>query len=167
MDHVGPMARSAADAAAMLGAIAGYDPEDPTSLQAPVPHYLADIDGGVRGIRIGIDRRLIAAGADADMVRVTEDAATVFAGLGAQLREIVFPSPDQIVRDAVLQCAAEAASGARVDISRASERVRPDTDGTSADRARCGRTDAREGRSPARRIQRPCRRAVPRESTCC
>jgi amidase len=109
MDHIGPMARSAADAAAMLGAIAGYDPEDPTSLQAPVPDYLADIDGGVRGIRIGIDRRLIAAGADADMVRVTEDAATVFAGLGAQLRETIFPSPDQIVRDAVLQCAVEAA----------------------------------------------------------
>ena len=39
LDHVGPMTRSAADAAAMLGAIAGADPRDPTSLQAPVPDY--------------------------------------------------------------------------------------------------------------------------------
>jgi amidase len=86
-----------------------FDPEGSDVPAGSVPDYLADIDGGVRGIRIGIDRRLIAAGADADMVRVTEDAATVFAGLGAQLRETIFPSPDQIVRDAVLQCAVEAA----------------------------------------------------------
>ena len=109
MDHIGPMARSAADAAAMLGAIAGADPDDPTALQDPVPDYLATIDSGVRGIRIGIDRELIAAGADADMVRVTEAAAAVFAELGAELRDVVFPSPDQIVRDAVVLCAVEAA----------------------------------------------------------
>ena len=41
LDHVGPMARSAADCAALLGVIAGADTEDPTSLQDPVPDYLA------------------------------------------------------------------------------------------------------------------------------
>ncbi|MBU2227968.1 MAG: amidase [Proteobacteria bacterium] len=109
MDHIGPMTRSAADTAAMLGAIAGADSDDPTAVQDQVPDYLAGIDGGVRGIRIGIDRPLIAAGADDDMARVTEGACTVFAQLGAELRDVVFPSPDQIVRDAVLLCAAEAA----------------------------------------------------------
>ena len=109
MDHIGPMARSAADAAAMLGAIAGADPDDPTAVQDPVPDYLANIEGGVRGIRIGIDRNLIAAGADEDMVRVTQDAAAVFRQLGADVREVVFPSPDQIVRDAVVLCCVEAA----------------------------------------------------------
>jgi amidase len=44
MDHVGPIARSAADAAAILGAIAGSDPDDPTALLDSVPDYLADID---------------------------------------------------------------------------------------------------------------------------
>ena len=109
MDHVGPMARSAADAAAMLGAIAGADSSDPTAVQDSVSNYLADIDGGVRGVRIGIDRKLIAEGADEDMVRVTEDACAVLAQLGAQLRVVAFPSPDQVVQDALLLCAVEAA----------------------------------------------------------
>jgi amidase len=109
LDHVGPMARCAADAAALLGAIAGADSDDPTAIQEPVPNYLAGIDEGIRGIRIGIDRALIAAGADEGVVRVTEAACSVFAGLGAELRNAVFPSPDQIVRDAVQLCAVEAA----------------------------------------------------------
>ena len=109
MDHVGPMTRSAADAAAMLGAIAGGDADDPTSAQLPVPDYVAGIDGGVEGLRIGIDRALIESSADTDMARVTETAATVLAQLGATLHAVSFPSPDQIVRDAVLLCAVEAA----------------------------------------------------------
>jgi amidase len=109
MDHVGPMTRSAIDAAAMLAAIAGSDPDDPTAVQDPVPDYLTYIDSGVRGLRIGIDRRLIAAGSDEDIVRTTEEACDVFARLGAEMRDVIFPSPDQIVRDAMLLCAVEAA----------------------------------------------------------
>jgi amidase len=109
MDHVGPMTRSAADAAAMLGAIAGADQDDPTAVQQPVPDYVAAIEGGIQGLRVGIDRALIAAGSDADMQRVTQDAAAVLSGLGATLVEIAFPAPDEIVRDAVLLCAVEAA----------------------------------------------------------
>lgn len=59
LDHVGPMCRSAADAAAMLGVIAGADVNDPTALQAPVPNYLAGIADGIRGVRIGVDRSYI------------------------------------------------------------------------------------------------------------
>jgi amidase len=109
MDHVGPIARSAADAAVILGAIAGSDPDDPTASLDPVPDYLAGIDGGVRGLRIGIDRALIAAGADADMVAATEEATDVFASLGAVVRNVAFPSPDEVVRDAITLCGAEAA----------------------------------------------------------
>ncbi|MDX1375997.1 MAG: amidase [Burkholderiales bacterium] len=109
MDHVGPMARSAADAAAMLGAIAGADADDPTAVNAPVPDYLAALEGGIEGLRVGIDRAFIEAGADADMVRVTESAAAALAGLGASLHAVDFPSADQIVRDAVLLCAVETA----------------------------------------------------------
>jgi amidase len=110
MDHVGPMTRCAADAAAMLGAIAGADADDPTAAQNAVPDYLAGIDAGVRGLRIGIDRALITAGADADMARVVDEAGAALTRLGAELREVIFPSPDQIVRDAVLLCAVEAAA---------------------------------------------------------
>lgn len=109
MDHIGPMTRSAADAAAMLGAIAGADPDDPTALQDPTPDYLSGIEGGVSGVRVGIDRELIVTGADNDMVRTTEDACGVLGRLGAKVRDVIFPSPDQIVRDAFLLCAVEAA----------------------------------------------------------
>ena len=109
MDHIGPMTRCAADAAAMLGVIAGADADDPTAVLDPVPDYLSGIGGGVRGIRIGVDRKLIAAGADEDMVRAVEGAAAVFRQLGAEVRDVTFPSPDQIVRDAVVLCCVEAA----------------------------------------------------------
>jgi amidase len=109
MDHIGPMARSAADAAALLGAIAGANPDDPTALQAPVPDYLAAIGGGVTGLRIGIDRALIASGADADMVSATEEAASVLASMGALLTEVRFPSPDDVVRVEIPLCGVEAA----------------------------------------------------------
>ncbi|MBL8675170.1 MAG: amidase, partial [Rhodospirillales bacterium] len=56
LDHVGPMCRSAIDAAAMLGILAGADADDPTAVQDAVPDYLGAIDDGVRGLRIGIDR---------------------------------------------------------------------------------------------------------------
>lgn len=109
MDHIGPMTRSAADAAAMLGAIAGADPDDPTASHAMVPDYLGGIGDGVREVRIGVDRALAAAGSDADMVRATEEAATVLAQSGAKVRDVALPSPDAVVRDWIPLCAVEAA----------------------------------------------------------
>ncbi|HEX7044599.1 MAG TPA: amidase [Burkholderiales bacterium] len=111
MDHIGPMARSAADAAAVLGAIAGPDPDDPTAVPLPVPDYLEDIGRGVRGLRLGIDRRLVAVAADAETARVAEEAAATFAGLGADVRDVACPPLDEIVQDAVVLCATECAVG--------------------------------------------------------
>ena len=59
LDHVGPMTRSAADAGTILQAIAGRDPNDPTSLTAPVPDMSAGLGQGVRGLRIGLDERYV------------------------------------------------------------------------------------------------------------
>ena len=109
LDHVGPMTRSAADAAAMLGVIAGPDPLDPTAVQTAVPDYLGIIEEGVRGLRIGIDRRLISDGADADMGHASEEAASVLSRLGGRLKEVSFPSPDDVVRDAIPLCGVEVA----------------------------------------------------------
>ena len=52
LDHVGPMTRRVEDAAAMLGAIAGHDDNDPTSLPGSAPDYLASLNAGVKGLRI-------------------------------------------------------------------------------------------------------------------
>jgi amidase len=108
MDHIGPMARSAADAGAILASIAGPDPNDPTAALTVVPDYLAGIGQGVRGHRVGIDRALTAAGSDADMVAATEEAMSVLARLGALPRDVSFPSPDAIVRDWTPLCGVEA-----------------------------------------------------------
>lgn len=65
--HVGPLTRSVADAGIMLEAIAGSDPNDPTSLPNPVPEVLESINKGVKGIRIGFDEQYATKGIDAEL----------------------------------------------------------------------------------------------------
>lgn len=109
LDHIGPMTRSAADAAAVMSVIAGADPNDPTARQEPVPNYLAGLERGIRGVRIGIDRSLNATGVDKDMVNVVDEAIAVLSGLGAEIREVTFPSPAEVVKVWVPLCAVETA----------------------------------------------------------
>jgi amidase len=92
LDHIGPMARSAADAAAILGVIAGDDPNDPSSLTAPVPNYLAGLEGGVRGLRIGIDEAYNGEGADNQITVALGEVRRVLAGLGAEFKSVGFPA---------------------------------------------------------------------------
>ena len=110
LDHVGPMTRSAADAAAMLGVIAGADPHDPTAADIAVPDYLAGADRGIAGLRIGLDRGWNADGADADTQAATAGAMAALAGLGAVMVDIAFPDPAQIIRDWFPLCAIEVAA---------------------------------------------------------
>src|SRR5262249_49421392 len=56
LDHVGPLPRPVADNALLLDAIAGHDPLDPGSAAVPAGHYAADLDRGVKGLRIGFIR---------------------------------------------------------------------------------------------------------------
>jgi aspartyl-tRNA(Asn)/glutamyl-tRNA(Gln) amidotransferase subunit A len=56
LDHVGPLTRTVEDAALLLGAVAGHDPDDPTTSRRPVPDYRAGIDAGVHGLRIAVPR---------------------------------------------------------------------------------------------------------------
>ncbi|GGC79289.1 amidase [Chelatococcus reniformis] len=109
LDHIGPMTRDAADAAAMLGVIAGADPHDPTALSAPVPDYLGEVGRNIRGLRIGIDRRFVSEGIDAQVVAALEAAEGVLAGLGARIIEIRFPATTELVRGWIPFCAVETA----------------------------------------------------------
>jgi amidase len=112
LDHIGPMARSAADAAALLAAIAGRDDHDPTTLPDPVPDYVAGLDQGVfgaRGLRIGIDPSFNSTGADPEVVALTEAAAGVLAELGAELREIAMPDVRGVLEGWTPLCAVETA----------------------------------------------------------
>jgi amidase len=109
LDHVGPMCRTAADAAAMLGTIAGADVNDPTALQASVPDYLATIDASIRGLTIGIDRSYATDGIDPQVVAACEEAERVLVSLGARIREVKFPAFKKLVSLWIPMCSVETA----------------------------------------------------------
>lgn len=111
LDHVGVMARSAADAAALLETIAGADAKDPTALQAPVPRYTVQTEAPVGGLRVGVDPDWNARDVDPQTRRMMEAAMRVFEQLGATLVPLRFPSEEaaQAVRDWAPLCAVEAA----------------------------------------------------------
>ena len=103
------MTRSALDAAAMLGAIAGADPHDPTAADEPVPDYLATARDGIAGLRIGIDSAWITEGVDEETGAVMAAARAALADLGATLVEIRVPDTAEMVRDWFPLCAVEVA----------------------------------------------------------
>ena len=109
LDHIGPMTRSARDAAAMLGVIAGADENDPTAVQDPVPDYLAGIGRGLRGVRVGIAPAWTEAQADAATRQAIAAAIAVVRDLGAEIREIRFPDVAQMVADWFPLCGVETA----------------------------------------------------------
>ena len=96
-DHFGPMTRTAGDAAALLGAIAGEDPRDPTSGRVPVPDYVAGLDGGLAGKRIGISDLYLRQHVDPTVQLLVEQAIATLERLGARVEEITLPPPSEAV----------------------------------------------------------------------
>ena len=91
-DHTGPMARSVEDAAILLAVIAGHDPRDVTTAARPVPDYRAALKDEIRGIRIGVPREYFFEGLDAEVQSAVEKALTVLKELGAEVREVSWPT---------------------------------------------------------------------------
>lgn len=88
MDHIGPMTRSVEDAAIMFEAMAGYDPQDSTSLAEPVPSVRFDLAQGIRGMKIGFDPRYASDGVDTDVVNAVRAVVEKLAELGAEIIEL-------------------------------------------------------------------------------
>ena len=109
LDHVGPIARSAVDAAAILTVIAGPDDKDPTTIAEQPPQYLELSSEGVRGLRIGVDPTWNGVDVDASVQRILAEAAETFCVLGAQMMQVAVPDVTQAVIDWVPACALEAA----------------------------------------------------------
>lgn len=109
LDHIGPMARSAADAAVMLQAVAGWDVNDPSSIDAPVPDYVMELEKGIRGIRIGLDRKYAFENIDNDNANALEAAIKVFEKQGARIVDIEFPEYDDLIRHWNTLCSVETA----------------------------------------------------------
>jgi aspartyl-tRNA(Asn)/glutamyl-tRNA(Gln) amidotransferase subunit A len=120
LDHIGPMARSAWDCAAMLGVMAGPHPSDITTVDVAVPDYVAALTGSVEGLRIGVDRghTLGRAGADPAAERLFEAALEVFAAAGATIVEIDIPLYDELTDCTMLTMPAEVFAYHRADLQR-------------------------------------------------
>ena len=113
LDHIGPMTRSASDAGVMLQAIAGRDPNDLTSLTAPVPNMLGGMSQGVRGVRIGVDERYISDGVDSELGAAVLEGARLLESMGARLMPVRMPDTEPLSRAWGVLCSAEAAAAHR------------------------------------------------------
>ncbi|MCB1749266.1 MAG: amidase [Gammaproteobacteria bacterium] len=109
LDHVGTFARSVADAAAVLGVIAGPDPRDPTAAQRPVPDFAAAVARGCEGLVLGIDTAWIAAGADRETATALDAAVAELAAAGATVREVRVPDVTDMIWDWFGVCAVQTA----------------------------------------------------------
>jgi aspartyl-tRNA(Asn)/glutamyl-tRNA(Gln) amidotransferase subunit A len=96
LDHPGPMARTPADAALLLGAIAGVDPADPATEDEPLGDLEAGLGGGLAGLRVGVCSDLHRVPLAADVEAVWESTLDVVQGLGAELVEVDLPEAERV-----------------------------------------------------------------------
>ncbi|WP_367107089.1 amidase [uncultured Psychrobacter sp.] len=92
LDHVGPIAKSVADAAAMLSVISGFDIKDPTSANVPVNDYLSGLNGNVKGLRIGINEDYFFKNIDARVEKIIRDRIADLEKLGAIVKPVSMPT---------------------------------------------------------------------------
>ncbi len=116
LDQIGPMTKDVTDAALMMNVIAGHDPMDSTSADAPVSDHTAELDKGVQGMTLGVPKEYFVEGTDPD-VRASIDAAVArLEKEGAAIREISLPHTAYGVPTYYVLAPAEASSNlARYD----------------------------------------------------
>jgi aspartyl-tRNA(Asn)/glutamyl-tRNA(Gln) amidotransferase subunit A len=116
LDQAGPMAKSSEDLALMMNVMAGFDPRDSTSLQRDKEDYTRDLNKPLTGLRIGLPREYFAAGLDAGVVKVVEEAIAAYRKLGAETVEISLPNTQLSIPVYYVLAPAEASSNlARFD----------------------------------------------------
>jgi aspartyl-tRNA(Asn)/glutamyl-tRNA(Gln) amidotransferase subunit A len=91
LDQIGPLAHTAHDCGLLLEAIAGADPRDGTAANAAVPNYAAQLDGDIRGLRIGVPREYFVEGMDPNVAAGVNRAVDVLRGLGAEIVDVSLP----------------------------------------------------------------------------
>jgi aspartyl-tRNA(Asn)/glutamyl-tRNA(Gln) amidotransferase subunit A len=93
LDTCGPLAWTSEDCAHLLQAMAGFDPGDPASVNAPIPDYASEIAKPVRGLRVGVVRHFYAGsdGATPETVEIIDKTFEVWDGLGVALSEVTLP----------------------------------------------------------------------------
>ena len=116
LDRVGPFAATVHDAAKLLGVIAGHDPMDATSSTEPVPDYLAEIDKGVCGMRLGVPPEYFGEGLDPEVRTAVEVTIERLKAAGAQIVPVSLPHTRYAVPTYYVIATAEASANlARFD----------------------------------------------------
>ena len=129
LDQIGPLTKDVRDAAIMLRAIAGHDPRDSTSGDAPVPDYEQALERGVRGLKLGVPREYFIEGMDAEVEAAVRAGFETLKALGAELVDVSLPHTSYAVATYYILATAEASSNlARYDGVRYGLRVASDGD---------------------------------------
>jgi aspartyl-tRNA(Asn)/glutamyl-tRNA(Gln) amidotransferase subunit A len=128
LDQVGPLARTAFDAALVLDQVAGPDPADATSVPLDVPRYEDALTGDIRGLRIGLPRAVLDEGVDADVRRAFDAALDTLRDRGAVLSDVRLPHARYGIPVYYLVATSEASANlARYDGVRYGARASADT----------------------------------------
>jgi aspartyl-tRNA(Asn)/glutamyl-tRNA(Gln) amidotransferase subunit A len=122
LDHIGPIAGSVADAAAVLQAIAGYDAADITTADVPVADYVSAVRGGVKKMRVGVPRAFFFEDLDAEVASAMDHALRGIESMAAEVREVSLDVPT----DRTLQMAESYAYHAENAANHA-DKYRPET----------------------------------------
>ena len=116
LDQVGPVTRDVADAALLLGVIAGHDARDSTSSPRPAPDFAAGLQDGVRGLRVGLPREYFVEGMQPDVEAAVRGAVAGLQALGATVTPVSLPHTAYAIATYYLVATAEASSNlARYD----------------------------------------------------
>jgi aspartyl-tRNA(Asn)/glutamyl-tRNA(Gln) amidotransferase subunit A len=110
MDHLGPLAWTARDVALMLQVMAGRDAADPTASRRAVPDYLATIDDGIKGVRVGLPENYFFHGVEDEMATGVRQAARQLEHRGAHVVDLQLPDPQHMTDVAMLIARAESSA---------------------------------------------------------
>ena len=116
LDQIGPLTKTVRDAALIINAIAGHDPQDSTSLNEPVPDYVAKLGNDLRGVRLGLPKEYMIEGIDLHVKAAIDAAVEQMNSLGAEIVDVSLPHTDYAVAVYYILATAEASANlARFD----------------------------------------------------
>jgi aspartyl-tRNA(Asn)/glutamyl-tRNA(Gln) amidotransferase subunit A len=110
LDQAGPMARTAEDCALLLQGMAGFDPQDSTSIDEPVPDYSASLNSSLQGLRIGIPKEYFGAGLDPRIAELVLESVKELEKLGAVVKDVSLPNLQHAIPAYYVIAPAEASS---------------------------------------------------------
>ena len=116
LDQIGPITKTVRDSALLLQVMAGLDPNDSTSLDAPVPDFSAALEKDLRGVRLGLPKEYMVDGIDPAVRSAIEAAIAQFTSLGAEIVEVSLPHTEYAIDTYYIIATAEASANlARFD----------------------------------------------------